>query len=135
MFDFNMVRFQRAAVAVPEFVDFVTGDPVNGHIPEVVVRELTADEKHDVARSTDQKGEIAYFDTALVVFYGAVAGELEDPGKGKPLFSSLAQVQDLPGKAYGRALIRLANEILYLSGLAERDAAGESTELERQKKG
>lgn len=135
MFDFSKVRFERAAVAVPEFAALLSGHSANGHEPEVVVRELTADEKRDVIRSTIQKGEYIYYDTALVVYYGAVTGELEAPGKGEPLFRSVQQVRDLPGP-FDRPLLRLANEILTLSALAEREAGtGENTELELEKKG
>lgn len=135
MFDFSKVRFQRAAVSVPEFVDLLTEESANGHVPEIVVRELTADEKADASRMTVVKGEEAWFDTGLVVYYGAVTGELEETGKGKRLFKSVNQVRDL-SSGYSRALVRLANEILYLSGLTSRDAdTAENTELEREKKG
>jgi len=135
MFDFDRVRFQRAGVAVPEFVDLLDEHPQNGYVPEIVVRELTADEKRDIVRTTVVKGEYAYYDTALIVYCGAVQGDdLENPSKGEKLFKSVNQVRDLPS-AYDTTLLRLANEILALSGLAQRDAAEtENTELELEKK-
>lgn len=133
MFDFTKVTFERAAVHVPEFEPFMKDG--ENRAPEVVVRELTADERRDVVRSTIVRGEYAFYDMALVVYYGAVQGELEDTDKGKRLFRSLDQVRDLPGD-FDPAILRLANQVLELSGLKDKESEdSEKTELELEKKG
>jgi len=130
MFDFSRLVFRRAAVHVPEFAPLLKDGAQQA--PEVVVRELTADERRDVVRSTIVRGEFAYYDMALVVYLGAVQGDLDDADKGKRLFRSVDQVRDLPG-SYDAAILRLANEVLELSGLKER-VETESTPLELEKK-
>lgn len=139
MYDLTRVKFERAAVHVPEFAA-LQDEEHQDQEPEVVVRELTADEKRDVARSTIVRNRLAFYDTALVVFYGAVAGGLEETDKGKRLFPKLQELRDLPSE-FDDALVRLANGILELSGLKERTPApngsgseAELTDLELEKK-
>lgn len=131
LFDFSKVTFERAAVHVPEFKPLLKDG--EDQAPEIVVRELTSDEKRDVIRSTLVRGEYAYYDMALVVYYGAVQGELEDAGKGQRLFKSVDQIRDLTGD-FDPAIMRLANQVLELSGLKVRED-NENTELELEKKG
>lgn len=137
MFDWTKldVQFQRASVPVPEFAAVIDGER-----PEMVVRQLTADEKRDVLRAATTRGEYLYYDQALLAFYGTVTGDVDEPGMGKRAFKSADFLRNLPER-YGPAVIRLANKVMELSGMVRAvsaetgaDESGEATPLEQEKK-
>ncbi len=135
MFDWSKldVQFQRASVEVPEFAAVIEGPR-----PELVCRQLTADEKRDVLRAATARGEYLYYDQALLAFYGTVTGDVDEPGMGKRAFKSADFLRNLPER-YGPAVVRLANKVMELSGMlkpvsTETDS-DEQTALEQEKKG
>lgn len=134
--DFSLldVQFQRASVPVLEF----SAAFKDGERPEMVVRQLTADEKRSVLREATTRGEYLYYDQALLAFYGTVTGDVDESGMGKRAFKSADFLRNLPER-YGPAVVRLANKVMELSGMlkpvsTETDP-DEQTALEQEKKG
>lgn len=131
MFDLSKlnIQFERVAVEVPEFsAAFTDGRP------EMVVRQLTADEKREVLRAVNIRGQFVYYDQALLAFYGTVTGDVDETGLGKRVFKSPDFLRELP-ETYNPAILRLANAVMGLSGMLPKAEADETTPLEQEKKG
>ncbi len=131
MFDWEKldVRFLRASVAVPEFdtsPPAPSSDSGEGDKPpfEMVVRELTADEKRDLSRGAQRAGEYLFYDIAQAAYFGSVTGDVDETGIGTRAFPSAEFLRRLPANRYGDAIGRLANETLMLSGMIKRAGAG-----------
>lgn len=139
MFDWSLldVQYQRAAVPVPEFASAFVGEA--DKTPEIVVRQLTAEERREVLRSSKTIGDYLYYDQALLAYYGSVTGDVDEPGVGRRMFKSPDFLRNLPDD-YEPAILRLARRTMELSGMApavstETEEEAEGTGLEQEKKG
>ncbi len=122
---FDLV-YRRERVPAPE----LSSD--NGADPYLVVRELTAEERREVAREASIKGQFVYYDLGKVAYFATLTDDIDDIGIGEKYFPSLNFIRNVPSR-YDPLILRLANAAMVLSGLKDPDKESDSGEKKKPK--